>query len=80
MIVKDHFDDRLYIGCPARNPDFGISCEVEIWIGAGEIPAILKKHCAGSVIATGVLIGCPDEEGVAHPEGKFCRLCPNSAG
>jgi hypothetical protein len=38
--------------------------------------AFLKTHAVRSPVVADGIIGCPHEEGVDYPEGKYCPQCP----
>lgn len=76
MIVNDFFDGRLYIGFLTRHAVFGINCEVEMWIGADEILALLKEPSPKSVVPADSLIRCRYEQDTDYVEGKSCLGCP----
>ena len=41
-----------------------------------QVVAFLKTHAVRSTVVADGIIGCPHEEGVDYPEGKYCPQCP----
>jgi hypothetical protein len=39
-----------------------------------------KTHAVHSTMVVGGIIGCPHEEGVDYPEGKYCPQCLTGRG
>jgi hypothetical protein len=45
-----------------------------------QVMAFLKTHVVRSTVVADGIIGCPHEEGVDSPEGKYCPQRPYWAG
>ena len=45
-----------------------------------QVVAFLKTHAVRSTVVADGIIGCPHEEGVDYPEGKYCLQCPYWVG
>jgi hypothetical protein len=41
-----------------------------------EVADFIKANGAGTVVISDRIIGCPHEEGIDYPEGRYCPLCP----
>ncbi len=55
--------------------DSGLDVRHDPAIGE-QVVAFLKTHAARSTVVADDIIGCPHEEGVDYPEGKYCPQCP----
>ena len=59
--------------------DGGLDARHDPAIGE-QVVAFLKTHAVRSTVVADGIIGCPHEEGVDYPKGKYCPQCPYWAG
>jgi Protein of unknown function (DUF1186)/SEC-C motif len=43
---------------------------------AAEVARFTRQHRAQQTVSTGLIIGCPHEEGIDYPLGRTCPRCP----